>query len=328
MKHQLHPARRRLLMGAAATCALSLPALVRASSNTLVGAGASLPTKLYESWGQRFTEVTNVAFGYAAVGSGQGWRLMVEGAANFGTTEIPYDSVTLEQYRLIQFPVANAAIVLVANLPGLHSVQLRLTPSLVSRIFTGQTRYWRDPAILALNPHIEIPDLSITPVSRVGRSGTTFALSRYLTARDDDWRQRIGVTAQASWNYGLLAIGTSALEAVATRTLGAIGYLVAGRRLPLELSLISLGNGDSGFLKAPSKAEEIDSWPLLTPTFALLHQTPRNTLDKAAVDYLRSGITVWGDLTIQSGLLPLGPEQQQSVWASWQRYGLIHGKPA
>jgi phosphate transport system substrate-binding protein len=327
MKYEPHPNRRRLLIGLTAFCAVPLPVRAKLTPSALVGAGASLPTKLYEAWGKRFTELTQVPFHYAAVGSGQGWQLITAGNANFGTTEIPEELPALDAHKLIQFPVANAAIVLVVNLPGVQSNQLRLTPALVGQIYTGQTRHWRDPSILKINPDIELPDLSITPVSRLGSSGTTFALSRYLNSTDESWRDRIGLTSKARWDYGLLAQGTSALEAVTARTLGSIGYLVAGRRLPNTLAVIALGDAEQGFVKAPATAAVIENWQLTTASYALLRQTPSNPLDQTAVEYLRSGVTVWQDLTRKVGFSPLTSKQQQSVLVDLQKYGLTDTQP-
>ena len=315
--------RRRLLIGAAISC--TVPVLARASIAPagLIGAGASLPAGVYDKWGQRFTQSTGMPFRYAALGSGQSWRLMTQGTVNFGATEIPHDKIALSSQRLIEFPVANAAIVLVANLPGVASNQLRLTPDLVHQIYIGRIRHWRNPAILNINDNIAIPDLAITPVSRSGRSGTTLALSRFLSATDKAWQKEIGPTAEAVWNYGLLAKGTSALEVIVARTPGAIGYLVASRNLSSELSMLALGDDQIGFYKAPTATSEVRDWPLTTPTYAILRSRPSSPFDLAAFEYLRSGITAWQDLTRQAGLSPLTEDQEESVRLIWQQHGLI-----
>jgi len=321
IQHQ--PTRRRLLIGAAISC--TVPVLSRASIGpaALIGAGATLPAGVYDKWGQRFSQATGMPFRYAALGSGQSWRLMMQGNVNFGATEIPHDKQALLSQRLIEFPVANAAIVLVANLPGVASNQLRLTPELVYQIYVGRIRHWRDPAILKLNDNIVIPDLSITPVSRSGRSGTTLALSRFLSANDEGWQKEIGLTAEAIWSYGLLAKGTYTLEGILARTPGAIGYLVAGRHLSSALSMLALGNAELGFYKSPVTTSEVDDWPLTTPTYAILRSKPSSPFDLAAFEYLRSGMTAWQDSTRQAGLSPLTKNQEESVQLIWQQHGLI-----
>jgi|GEM_PF-1886682 len=319
-------ARRRLILGAAALCALPSFSHANLASAALLGGGATLPAAMYGMWGKRFLASTGLPFRYAALGSGQSLLLMTEGSANFGATEIPFDKSLLARHQLIQFPVADAAIVLVANLQGIASNELRLTPAIVSQIYRGKIRHWRDRAILALNDHITIPDLSITPVSRSDRSGSTLALSRFLNVTDAPWRQHIGLTVEAKWEYGLLAIGTSGIEAVTSRTPGSIGYLVAGRQLPSSLSLLALGYPELGFFVAPTTTSEIKDWPLKTSTYAILRSQPSNPFDIAAFDYFRSGITDWRDLTQQAGLTPLTRYQQQSVSAILLEHGPI--KPA
>lgn len=322
-KQQHQHSKRRLLLGAAISCAFPLLSRANAAPAALVGAGATLPASMYDRWGQRFTASTGLDFRYAALGSDQSLPLMTQGRVNFGATEIPYSRPTLAHYQLIQFPVAEAAVVLVANLRGLASNNLRLTPALVSQIYRGQIRHWRDPAILQINDSLDIPDLSITPVSRSGRSGTTLALSRFLTFTDAAWRADIGLSAQANWDYGLLAKSASDVEAVVSRTPGSIGYVAAGQRLSSALSLLAVGYPELGFFTAPTSTDELRNWPLTILTYALLRQKPSNSFDQAAFEFLRDAITDWQDLTQQAGLAPLTTLKQQSVLALWQEQGLM-----
>ena len=315
--------RRRFALGATALCALPLFSRASLATTALLGGGATLPSAMYKEWGERFTTSTGLPFHYAALGSGQSLRLMTEGSANFGATEIPLGQSILERHELFQFPVAEAAIVLVANLPDITSNEIRLSPAIVSQIYLGKIRHWRDQAILALNNHITIPDLAITPVSRSDRSGSTLALSRFLNFTDVTWQQNIGLSAEAKWNYGLLAKGTSGISAVTSRTPGSIGYLVAGQRIPRSISLIALGYPELGCFMAPSTSEEIMDWPLKATTYAILRSHSSNPFDLAAFEYFRSGITDWRDLTKKTGLTPLSKSQQQYVSAIWLEHGLI-----
>lgn len=315
--------RRRLIIGTAVSCAVPLVARASPDHIEIVGAGASLPALVYEKWGQQFTKTTGIAFRYAALGSGQSLRLMTQGRINFGASEIPHQGRLLTNEGLIEFPVANAAIVLVANLPGVLSNQIRLTPSLISKIYIGTIRHWRDPAILNLNKQIEIPDLSITPVSRFDRSGSTFELTRFLSETDRAWQKAVGVSSEAVWNYGLLAKGTSALQIVVERTPGAIGYTVTGRRLSSGSSMLALSDATTELIAAPDTTSNAGNWPLATTTYAILPSVRSGPAEHAAFEFFRLGISQWQDLTRQAGLAPLTNEQQQSVLKIWQQNGLI-----
>lgn len=315
--------RRRFIIGTAVSCAVPLVAIASPAPVEIVGAGASLPARVYEKWGQRFTETTGIAFRYAALGSGQSLRLMTQGRIHFGASEIPHQEGSLSNEGLIEFPVANAAIVLVANLPGVLSNQIRLTPSLISQIYIGTIRHWRDPAILDLNKQIEIPDLSITPVSRSDRSGSTFALTRFLSATDSAWQKAVGQSSEAVWNYGLLAKGTSALQIVVERTPGAIGYMVTGRHLSSGTSMLALSDETTAFIAAPETSSNAGDWPLATTTYAVLPSRRSGPAEHAAFEFFRLGITQWQDLTRQAGLAPLTNKQKQSVLKTWQQSGLI-----
>ena len=324
--------RRRLLWGAAV--AFALPTIVTAkpeptgpasgSLQGIRGAGATLPARLYSKWGKRFNDETGHSFRYASVGSERGWDLVAARQVDFGTTELPNDSVALEKARLIQFPVANAPIVLIANLPGLSSKQIRLTPSLVADILLARIRYWRHPDIRQINPDVTIPDLAITPVSRLGQSGTTYALTRFLTHTAVNWRSAVGITSTPVWAYGLLAKGTSALEAVVARTPGAFGYQVAGRKLPTTVSLVGLGYPQLGFFEAPTKPVEHTRWPLATMTYALLpYEEPRDLADLAlTLRFFSRGFTSWHAITKEAGFSILEPATSDAVFAQWHRLGL------
>ncbi len=53
------------------------------------------------------------------------------------------------------------AIVLAYNLPG--SPKLNLDSATVAGIFLGKITKWNDPAIVALNPDVKLPDAEIKP---------------------------------------------------------------------------------------------------------------------------------------------------------------------
>lgn len=322
--------RRRLL--ASVTAAAAWPALVwaRESDYIVRGAGATLPARMYEKWGRALSDTGLARLQYAAIGSGQGWTQITQGAVDFAATEVPVDSAVLAQHDLLQFPVADASIVLTVNLPGLISNELQLTPAILSGIYTARIRHWRHPEILAVNPGVMIPDLAITPVSRLGRSGTTYALTQFLSLKDETWRKTIGVNAQAVWDYGLMAKGTSALQAVVARTPGSIGYQVTGRTLANHVSLVAISSPEKGLFKAPTTSVPRQAWPLATSTYALipLHKSSDPGAQARTLSFFLAGLTSWQSLTVAAGLEPLDSDERQAVIATWQARGLSVGTKA
>ncbi len=80
----------------------------------------------------------------------------------------------------LQVPVNLGAEGVVHNLSLPAGSRLHLTGPVIARIFLGQITSWRDPAITALNPGINLPDAPISGVHRTDGSGTTYIFSNYL----------------------------------------------------------------------------------------------------------------------------------------------------
>jgi phosphate transport system substrate-binding protein len=265
--------RRTVISGLAALlCAGLIPKVGLARANaakvSLRGAGATLAAPLFQAWGRRWMADTDGELSYASVGSTQGLALFRDRDLDFVATEIPFlDDETVKDH-LVQFPVAQAAIVLDARLPGVSDA-VRLTPALVAAVYSGQVRHWRHPEIVRLNSSLTLPDLSITPVSRLGSSGSTYTLTRYLTVNDPSWADEFGMTDRAVWNYGLLAKGAAEIREVVSATPGAIGYWLLDPVSGHEAVNIHLGNPEQGFIAPPQDPSSLGQWPLVSTVYAL-----------------------------------------------------------
>jgi len=102
---------------------------------------------------------------------------------------------------------------------------LKLTGSVLSRIYLGTITHWNDPAIARLNPHATLPALRITPLYRSDSSGTTFNFTDYLSHVSPAWKSRVGVGTSLDWPSGTGAKGSSGLAAALSRTKGGIRYI-------------------------------------------------------------------------------------------------------
>ena len=75
----------------------------------------------------------------------------------------------------------------VVNIAGLQTRQLRLTGAVLADLYLGKVAKWNDPAIVALNPGVKLPDAPIAVVRRADGSGTTFIFTNYLSKVSPDW---------------------------------------------------------------------------------------------------------------------------------------------
>ena len=93
------------------------------------------------------------------------------------------------------------------------------------RIYLGKITNWNDPALKALNPKINLPDLAIVPIHRADGSGTTFNFTYYLGEVSPDWKSQVGVSTTVDWPGGIGAKGNDGVANNVSTTKGAIGYV-------------------------------------------------------------------------------------------------------
>ncbi|NLE10701.1 MAG: extracellular solute-binding protein, partial [Actinobacteria bacterium] len=82
------------------------------------------------------------------------------------------------------------AVVPAYNLEGVE--ELKLDPETLAGIFLGSIGTWNDPALVALNPDVELPDQAIQVVHRSDSSGTTSIFTGYLDQVSAEWAEKVG----------------------------------------------------------------------------------------------------------------------------------------
>ena len=136
-----------------------------------------------------------VTVSYASVGSSAGITRFTAGQADFGATDVPASAADLAGARggpALQVPVDLGAVTVAYNVLTRNGAPLRLTGPVLAEIFLGQITKWNDPAITALNPGADLPDVYITVVHRSDGSGTTYIFSDYLSTVSPAWAAKVG----------------------------------------------------------------------------------------------------------------------------------------
>lgn len=285
------------------------------------GAGASMPAVLYRVWAEHLRN--KFLLEYFPIGSGGALQAITQGSADFASTEILLPESTLSKHKLIQFPVASGLVVAAANLTNIKQNTVRLSPEIIAEIYLGKIRWWRDPAIQALNPGTEIPALSITPFSRAGSSGTSLAWSRYLNHHSARWRKQIGETDRPSWDYGLYAGDNHRIAAGVQQTPGAIGYMQASYASQFDLTTIQLPNSTDQFISIDQATGGKQSWPLRIDVHALLTVQP-SFLERSrdVTAFFREAFISAGSMTRRESFLPLTSAQLEAVYKLWKENNL------
>jgi phosphate transport system substrate-binding protein len=194
---------------------------------------------------------------------------------------------------------------MIYNEPGIKG--LKLDGPALANIYLGKIRKWNDPAIKALNPGVKLPPDAIQPVERADSSGTSYAFTSYLAQISPAWASQVGVGKTPNFPVGTGATGSSGVAAAVQQTKGAIGYVEYSYAIQGHIPVASLKNASGQFV-APAPASTAaaaaratfptdvthlvfslnnssasGAYPLVTPTYVLLAQKPKNAAAGKAV---------------------------------------------
>lgn len=284
-----------------AAMAFAISATALPVNADIAGAGSSFTALVMQDWTQKFEFEHKVAVRYASAGSGEGIRRITANSVDFAMTDIPLTQTELIQADLVQFPLVVGAIVPVVNLPNIVSGELRFSGAVLADIYLGKIVSWSDPALRALNPGANLPELPISVVYRADGSGTSFVFTHYLSKVSVEWQDRLGVGSRLLWPTGTGAKGNEGVSQKVRETAGAIGYVEYTYALKFGLTTVRLGNKAGKFVapneesaraalasttwSRPSYYEIVtdrageESWPIVGVSFALINKNPSNPDD-------------------------------------------------
>ncbi len=214
---------RSLTIALAASVALiAVPA---SAAGTLNGAGGTAIYPVLSVWAKDYQAKTGIAVNYQSIGSGGGIKQIEAKTVDFANSDKPLKHDDLVGNNLIQFPQVVISIVPVVNLPGIKPGQLTIDGPTLADIYLGKITKWNDPALKALNPGVNLPDLAIVVVHRSDGSGTTFNYTNYLGKVSKEWLDNVGSDTSVSWPTGIGGKGNEGVAANVKQTSGAIGYV-------------------------------------------------------------------------------------------------------
>ncbi|MDH4162009.1 MAG: phosphate ABC transporter substrate-binding protein PstS [Nitrospirota bacterium] len=215
---------KHLLIAIAILSALTLSPAAHAIE-TLNGAGATFPYPVYSAWAYDYSKVAGIQLNYQSIGSGGGIKQISERTVHFGASDKPLTPEELKKDNLLQFPAVIGGVVLVVNVPGVKSGDLKLDGSATCGIFLGEIKTWNDPRIKTLNPGLGLPDSAITVVRRSDGSGTTSIFTDYLTNACPAWKAKVGSGTSVNWPIGIGGKGNEGVANYVKRSANSIGYV-------------------------------------------------------------------------------------------------------
>ncbi len=261
------------------------------------GAGATFPFPIYAKWADAYKKDTGNGLNYQSIGSGAGIKQIKAKTVTFGATDAPLKAADLDAAGLEQWPMVMGGIVPVVNLDGVKPGDLVIDGPTLAKIYLGTITKWNDPAIKALNPKVNLPDLAIAVIHRADGSGTTFNFTDYLSKVSPDWQSKIGEATSVEWSTGIGAKGNDGVANNVAGTKGAIGYVEYAYAKQNKLTYADMVNKDGktvapttdSFQAAAANADWTKapgfyviladqpgekSWPMTAATFILMYKKP------------------------------------------------------
>ena len=314
-----------------------------AAAADITGAGASFVYPVMSKWSADYKAATNKEVNYQSIGSGGGIAQIKAATVDFGSSDAPLKPEELAKYKLGQFPSVIGGVVPVVNIAGVKAGAMKLDGPTLANIFLGKITKWNDPAIVALNGGVQLPDSKITVVRRSDGSGTTFNFVNYLSKVSPEWKTKVGEGTSVKWPVGIGGKGNEGVAAYVKQIKGSIGYVELSTALQNKMAFTRLQNAagnfiipsDDSFAAAASSANwgaskdffliitnapGDQSWPITATNFILMYKKPKDAArSKSAKEFFRWTHTNGKQQAADLGYVPLPPALTQQIEAYWTK---------
>ena len=314
----------------------------------ITGAGASFPAPVYAKWADAYQKATGNKLNYQSIGSGGGIKQITAKTVDFGASDKPLKPEDLEKGGMVQFPTVIGGVVPVVNVEGIKPGQLKLTGDVLANIYLGKINKWNDPAIVALNPGLKLPDQDIGVVRRADGSGTTFIFTNYLSKVSGEWKEKVGEGSSVQWPLGLGGKGNEGVSAFVQRLPGSIGYVEYSYALQNKLPHTQLKNKDGVFVQPDQAAFKAAAagadwshsfykiiteqpgkatWPISGATFILMHKVQdKPTQGTEVLKFFDWAYANGDEMASKLDYVPLPKATVDLIKASWAQIKDASGK--
>ncbi|MDO8414368.1 MAG: phosphate ABC transporter substrate-binding protein PstS, partial [Gallionellaceae bacterium] len=233
-------------------------------------------------------------------------------------------------------------VVPVVNINGIEPGKLKLDGKVLADIFLGKITKWNDPALVALNADLKLPEDDITVVHRSDGSGTSFIFTNYLSKVSPEWKTAVGEGTAVSWKVGTGGKGNEGVASYVQRIKNSIGYVEYAYALQNKMTYVQLKNRDGQFVKpddssfkaaaananwekAPGFYELLtdepgkESWPITGATFILMHKAQdKPETGKEVLKFFDWAYSNGAKMAEALDYVPMPDKVQQLVRAAWK----------
>jgi phosphate transport system substrate-binding protein len=301
-------------------------------SMVIKGGGSQPIAPLYVIWGKSYeARYREVSMSYKISNVIKGIEDLEANKIDYAGSEIPLTVEDLKQKGLFQFPTALISFTPVANIPGIHSGELRLDDATLAGIFLGTINKWNDPRLVELNPKLKLHDAPINTVHRNSGNTITYVLSNYLSKVSPEWTLKVGVGSTLKWPVGQ-EVGNGTNEAMMEyikNTPYSIGFTMLSLVLKNNLNLVKVKNCDGQFVSATPEGvmaastnakwnvddgfynvltnqTGADTWPFVMTGYATIKLQPANVQNtRKLLHFFDSGLRRGQIEAVSADLIPL-----------------------
>ena len=326
-----------------AAVAIATTVAANAFAADVTGAGASFVYPIMSKWSSEYAKSTGKKVNYQSIGSGGGIAQIKAGTVDFGSSDAPLKPEELDKFGLTQFPSVIGGVVPVINVPGIASGALKLDGEALANIFLGKITKWNDPAIVALNGGVQLPDSKITVVHRSDGSGTTFNFVNFLSKVSPEWKTKVGEGTAVKWPVGIGGKGNEGVAAYVKQIKGGIGYVELSYALQNKMAYSRMKNAagnfvlpsDESFQAAAANADWKNakdfylvmtnapgekSWPITATNFILMYKQPKNAAGAKNAKEFFTWAYANGDASAKAlDYVPLPDDLVQQIQAYWSQ---------
>ena len=197
---------RRKFLVVAAMCGLASPIATVSGARAdapVDGAGSTWSQIAVDQWRADVAR-QGLVINFQGVGSTAGRAAYYQGQVDFAVSEIPFQAALRDRNGNIAadetaqaanrpyayMPIVAGGTAFMYNLKanGQRITDLQLSPTTLTKIFTGQIATWNDPAIAADNPNRVLPPTRVKVVIRSDGSGTSAQFTAFMASQAPaDW---------------------------------------------------------------------------------------------------------------------------------------------
>lgn len=307
------------------------------------GTGSMIAAPLMKIWADAYSMYSPGSIvKYKGSSPAEGIKSLTSKEVDFSSIDMPLELAKLKKNELVQFPIALGGVAPIVNLPGVYPGQFKLDGQTLGDIFLGNIKKWNDPALVALNPNIRLPDANIIVIHRVSPEGISTIIGDYLAKTHTQWKSIKGDGMAGTWPATAIAVkNPNENIEMNKKTPFAIGYGPVAHIMKNGMAYAQLKNkagkfispSDDNIAAAASNASWDEnngfgvvltdqpgdaSWPLSFASFVIMPKVSAHPeRSREALKFFKYSLRYGGLKAIQIDYIPLPDSVRSLVSSRW-----------